>query len=153
MDKNARDRATASEQAGLRHDSVYKEAAKRGETLGDDDLRALYRKASTENSDIEEQKNARKELIRIGEKKPEDYPGLAIGGLVTKGGMAQVDSGEVYLGKNSLQIIKEMADALAAQNQIAEKQNTHLAAIAARDPNFYLNSIKLNDALGTSILG
>jgi hypothetical protein len=30
------------------------------------------------------------------------------GGLVTQGGMAEVDTGEVYLGKNSLQIIKEM---------------------------------------------
>jgi hypothetical protein len=77
---------------------------------------------------------------------PSDEPKLAYGGLVTQGGMARVDTGEVYLGTNSLQIIKEMANALVAQN-------AHLAAIAAKDSNFYLNSIKLNDALGTSILG
>jgi len=70
---------------------------------------------------------------------------LSNGGLVTRGGMAKVDSGEVYLGTNSLQVIKEMKDALVAQN-------TYLAAIAAKDPNFYMDSTKLTDALGVAIL-
>jgi hypothetical protein len=76
---------------------------------------------------------------------PADGPKLAVGGYVKKGGSAIVDTGEVYLGTNSLQIIKEMKDALVAQN-------VYLAAIATKDPNFYLDSTKLTDALGVAIL-
>jgi hypothetical protein len=49
-------------------------------------------------------------------------------------------------GKNesSDQIMKDVRDALVTQN-------AHLATMAAKDPNFYLNSTKLNDALSTSI--
>jgi hypothetical protein len=66
---------------------------------------------------------------------------LAAGGLVTQGGMAKVDTGEVYLGTNSLQIIKEMADALIAQNK-------YLEAMASKNytPVIEMNGIKLSEA-------
>lgn len=44
-------------------------------------------------------------------------PELAEGGLVTKGGFAKVDSGEVYLGKNSIQVLTEMVGELKKQTQ------------------------------------
>lgn len=66
---------------------------------------------------------------------------LAAGGLVTQGGLAKVDTGEVYLGANSLQIIKEMADALIAQNK-------YLEAMASKNyaPVIEMNGIKLSEA-------
>lgn len=51
-------------------------------------------------------------------------------------GRAKLDSSD--------QVMKDVRDALVIQN-------AHLATIAAKDPNFYLNSTKLNDALSTSI--
>lgn len=44
-------------------------------------------------------------------------PELAEGGLVTQGGFAKVDSGEVYLGKNSIQVLTEMVGELKKQTQ------------------------------------
>jgi len=53
--------------------------------------------------------------------------GLATGGLVTKGGLAQVDTGEVYLGKNSLETMKLLVEEMRAVKQaILSTGNTTL---------------------------
>jgi hypothetical protein len=52
---------------------------------------------------------------------------LATGGLVTKGGLAQVDTGEVYLGKNSLETMKLLVEEMKAVKQaILSTGNTTL---------------------------
>jgi hypothetical protein len=52
---------------------------------------------------------------------------LASGGLVTKGGLAQVDTGEVYLGKNSLETMKLLVEEMRAVKQaILSTGNTTL---------------------------
>lgn len=57
---------------------------------------------------------------------------LADGGLVTKGGMAQVDTGEVYLGKSSLETLKHMStslDKISNTNKLTDITNaTNLSA-------------------------
>ena len=54
-------------------------------------------------------------------------PGLASGGLVTRGGLAQVDTGEVYLGKNSLETMKLLVEEMRAVKQaILSTGNTTL---------------------------
>lgn len=52
--------------------------------------------------------------------------GLADGGVVTETGMAKVDKGEVYLGANSISVLKDMLDA-------QREQNKHLMALLAKD--------------------
>jgi hypothetical protein len=52
--------------------------------------------------------------------------GLAEGGVVTQTGMAKVDKGEVYLGANSISVLKDMLDA-------QREQNKHLMALLAKD--------------------
>ena len=52
---------------------------------------------------------------------------LATGGLVTRGGLAQVDTGEVYLGKNSLETMKLLVEEMRAVKQaILSTGNTTL---------------------------
>lgn len=52
---------------------------------------------------------------------------LASGGLVTRGGLAQVDTGEVYLGKNSLETMKLLVEEMRAVKQaILSTGNTTL---------------------------
>lgn len=51
--------------------------------------------------------------------------GLAEGGVVTQTGMAKVDSGEVYLGANSISVLKDMADA-------QKETNKHLQMLIAK---------------------
>jgi len=54
-------------------------------------------------------------------------PGLATGGLVTQGGLARVDTGEVYLGKNSLETMKLLVEEMRAVKQaILSTGNTTL---------------------------
>jgi len=57
-------------------------------------------------------------------------PKLADGGLVTKGGMAQVDTGEVYLGKNSLETLKSMSISL---DKISNNTTNKLSATKTLD--------------------
>jgi hypothetical protein len=64
---------------------------------------------------------------------------LKLGGLVTKSGLAQVDAGEVYLGGNSLGVLKNMLDAL-------QEQNNHLKALLNKNQNIYLDSTKVGTA-------
>lgn len=53
--------------------------------------------------------------------------GLATGGLVTQGGLARVDTGEVYLGKNSLETMKLLVEEMRAVKQaILSTGNTTL---------------------------
>ena len=52
--------------------------------------------------------------------------GLADGGMVTQTGMAKVDKGEVYLGANSISVLKDMLDT-------QREQNKHLMALLAKD--------------------
>jgi hypothetical protein len=54
-------------------------------------------------------------------------PKLATGGLVTQGGLARVDTGEVYLGKNSLETMKLLVEEMRAVKQaILSTGNTTL---------------------------
>jgi hypothetical protein len=56
-----------------------------------------------------------------------DAKKLATGGLVTRGGLAQVDTGEVYLGKNSLETMKLLVEEMKAVKQaILSTGNTTL---------------------------
>lgn len=56
-----------------------------------------------------------------------DAKKLATGGVVTKGGLAQVDTGEVYLGKNSLETMKLLVEEMRAVKQaILSTGNTTL---------------------------
>jgi hypothetical protein len=64
---------------------------------------------------------------------------LKLGGLVTKSGIAKVDAGEVYLGGNSLGVLKSMLDAL-------QEQNNHLKALLSKNQNIYLDSTKVGTA-------
>jgi hypothetical protein len=53
--------------------------------------------------------------------------GLATGGLVTQGGLARVDTGEVYLGRNSLETMKLLVEEMRAVKQaILSTGNTTL---------------------------
>ena len=54
--------------------------------------------------------------------KKEEPPQLANGGLVSQGGLAKVDSGEVYLGKNSIQTLNEMLGELKRQSSFIQQQ-------------------------------
>ena len=45
-------------------------------------------------------------------------PKLAEGGIVTSTGLAKVDKGEVYLGANSITVLRDMLNALQEQNRI-----------------------------------
>jgi hypothetical protein len=58
----------------------------------------------------------------------ESTPKLADGGLVTKGGIAQVDTGEVYLGKSSLETLKHMSTSLDKMSNTSK-----LSAVATLD--------------------
>ena len=71
----------------------------------------------------------------FGERK-EEPEGLATGGVVTSTGLAKVDRGEVYLGGNSLGVLKNMLDAL-------QEQNNHLKALLNKNQNIYLDSTKV----------
>jgi transposase len=68
-------------------------------------------------------------------------PKLADGGLITKGGMAQVDTGEVYLGKNSSEVFKDMYVSL---NKISDNTTNKLNATKT------LNKISTTDDLARS---
>jgi len=74
----------------------------------------------------------------FGERK-EEPEGLATGGVVTSTGLAKVDKGEVYLGGNSLGVLKNMLDAL-------QEQNNHLKALLNKNQNIYLDSTKVGTA-------
>lgn len=51
-----------------------------------------------------------------------EVPELAVGGIVQQTGIAQVDKGEVYLGANSITVLKDMLATL-------KEQNRHLMAL------------------------
>jgi hypothetical protein len=64
------------------------------------------------------------------------YQSLDEGGLVTQGGIAKVDTGEVYLGKSSIVTLREMLSELKKQTQYIQQQgniqiNMDGAAVAA----------------------
>jgi len=64
------------------------------------------------------------------------YQSLDEGGLVTQGGIAKVDTGEVYLGKSSIETLREMLSELKKQTQYIQQQgniqiNMDGAAVAA----------------------
>jgi len=65
-------------------------------------------------------------------KEMKNAPKLADGGLVTQTGMAKVDSGEVYLGANSLQILKDLVTETRQQNQ-------YLQALVRKDTNISMD--------------
>jgi hypothetical protein len=69
---------------------------------------------------------------------------LATGGLVTRGGLAQVDSGEVYLGANSLTVLKSMLESL-------QKQNQYLAALVAKDTTLNVDGQKLASVVAKNV--
>jgi hypothetical protein len=116
--------------------------------------RAIYRKLHPDSSTI----IPNKELITDIRTNPQSYTEdiiedqkdveiekLNVGGLVTRGGLAQVDTGEMYLGANSITILKNMLDAM-------KEQNKHLMGILNKEGHVYLDSTKVGTALtvGTS---
>jgi hypothetical protein len=68
-----------------------------------------------------------------------DIKELKLGGLVTQSGIAKVDAGEVYLGGNSLGVLKSMLDAM-------QEQNNHLKNLLSKNQNIYLDSTKVGTA-------
>jgi hypothetical protein len=62
-----------------------------------------------------------------------------------KGGAGSMTQGNTRASDSSDQLMKDVRDALVVQN-------SHLATIAAKDPNFYLDSTKLTNGLSTAIL-
>ena len=66
-------------------------------------------------------------------------PGLADGGVVTQTGMAKVDTGEVYLGANTAQVMKEMNDGIKKQNEL-------LQTIASKNTGVYVDGTRLATA-------
>jgi hypothetical protein len=116
--------------------------------------RAIYRKLHPDSSTV----IPNKELITDIRTNPQSYTEdiiedqkdveiekLNVGGLVTRGGLAQVDTGEMYLGANSITILKNMLDAM-------KEQNKHLMGILNKEGHVYLDSTKVGTALtvGTS---
>jgi len=75
----------------------------------------------------------------IDDVKDVDISKLEKGGLVTQGGVAKVDTGEVYLGGNSLGVLKSMLDSL-------QEQNKYLKQLINKDQNIYMDSIKVGTA-------
>jgi hypothetical protein len=71
-----------------------------------------------------------------GTKPTTTTPKLADGGLVTKGGMAQVDSGEVYLGKSSLETLKHISVSLDKMSD-----TTNLNAVNALNKTDLVSSL------------
>jgi hypothetical protein len=72
-----------------------------------------------------------------------DIEELKLGGLVTQGGLAQVDAGEVYLGSNSLKVLKDMLDSLQKQNEYLKKQNENFALYANKKQDIYFDTTKV----------
>lgn len=75
----------------------------------------------------------------VDDAKDVDIKKLQLGGLVTKGGLAKVDTGEVYLGGNSLGVLKNMLDAL-------KEQNNHLKALLDKKQDIYFDTTKVGTA-------
>ena len=116
--------------------------------------RAIYRKLHPDSSTI----IPNKELIAdiranpqgytediIEDQKDVEIEKLNVGGLVTRGGLAKVDTGEMYLGANSITVLKNMLDAM-------QEQNRYLLGILNKEGHVYLDSTKVGTALtiGTS---
>jgi hypothetical protein len=116
--------------------------------------RAIYRKLHPDSSTI----IPNKELIADIRANPQSYTEdivsdqedveiekLNVGGLVTRGGLAKVDTGEMYLGANSITVLKSMLDAM-------KEQNKYLMGILNKEGHVYLDSTKVGTALtvGTS---
>jgi hypothetical protein len=116
--------------------------------------RAIYRKLHPDSSTI----IPNKELIAdiranpqgytediISDQEDVDIETLKVGGLVTRGGLAKVDTGEMYLGANSITVLKNMLDAM-------QEQNKYLLGILNKEGHVYLDSTKVGTALtvGTS---
>jgi hypothetical protein len=72
-----------------------------------------------------------------------DIEELKLGGLVTQGGLAQVDTGEVYLGSNSLKVLKDMLDSLQKQNEYLKKQNENFALYVNKKQDIYFDTTKV----------
>jgi hypothetical protein len=70
--------------------------------------------------------------IFVPQAKLDAAPALADGGLVTQTGMAKVDAGEVYLGANSLQILKDLVTETRQQNQ-------YLQALVSKNTNISMD--------------
>jgi hypothetical protein len=85
------------------------------------------------------------DMPKLEDQKDVEIEKLNVGGLVTRGGLAQVDTGEMYLGANSITILKNMLDAM-------KEQNKHLMGILNKEGHVYLDSTKVGTALtvGTS---
>jgi hypothetical protein len=69
---------------------------------------------------------------------------LANGGVVLKGGLAKVDTGEAYLGTNSLKILENMLNKLDMLNNTIANKNYN--------PVISISGVKLNEGLSTEIL-
>ena len=59
-------------------------------------------------------------------------PALAEGGIVTSTGLAKVDKGEVYLGANSITVLRDMLNAL-------QEQNKYLIALVSKDTTIQID--------------
>lgn len=79
-----------------------------------------------------------------GEMKAAGRPELATGGLVTQGGLAKVDTGEVYLGANSLQVLKDLVTETRQQNQ-------YLRQIASKDTALIVDGKQLASTVANGV--
>jgi len=78
--------------------------------------------------------------------KKNDFEWMAGGGVVTRGGFAQVDTGEMYLGANSLQLIQKLVE-------YNENQIKLLEIIASKDPKFVFGIDEWNTANARGSVG
>ena len=71
-------------------------------------------------------------------------PKLAEGGLVTQTGIAKVDKGEVYLGANSITVLRDMLNAL-------QEQNRHLIALVAKNTTLQVDGQVLANVVARNV--
>ena len=71
-------------------------------------------------------------------------PKLAEGGIVTSTGLAKVDKGEVYLGANSITVLRDMLNAL-------QEQNKHLMALVAKDTAIHVDGQKIANVVARNV--
>lgn len=69
---------------------------------------------------------------------------LAEGGIVKATGLAKVDKGEVYLGSNSITVLKDMLTAL-------QEQNKHLIALLYKDTHISMDGQKIANIVARNV--
>lgn len=79
----------------------------------------------------------------FGERKEEPEE-LATGGIVTSTGLAKVDKGEVYLGANSITVLKDMLNALTEQNR-------HLMTLIAKETAITIDGQKIANVVARNV--